>query len=102
MLFLYPIKGNKSLFHPKVLELHFSCKNKHISFTDRLIKEKVYQNDLPFFIRFEYELNEVDLPVNSKTILEEVGEIRVLRETSYEFEKRTMEGGLIPDASNSD
>lgn len=81
---------------------HENLSNASDFFTDRLIKEKVYQNDLPFFIRFEYELNEVDLPVNSKTILEEAGEIRVLRETSYEFEKRTKEGGLIPDASISD
>ncbi len=76
---------------------HENLDNASDFFTDKLIKEKVYQNDLPFSVRFEYELNEVDLAVYSKEITEEAGKTRIFRETSYEFEKRSKEGGLIYD-----
>ena len=68
-------------------------------FTDRLIKEKRYQNDLPFTVRFDYELNEVDLAVYAKETMEEAGITRLIGETEYVFEKRTKEGGLISYAN---
>lgn len=64
-------------------------------FTEGLFKEILYQNDVPFKFLFEYELNEVDLAVYSKETMEEEGVTRLVKETFYEFEKRSKEGGLI-------
>lgn len=74
---------------------HENLANASGFFTDRLVEKIVYQNDLPFISHFEYELNEVNLAVYSKETMEESGKVRLLKETNYEFEKRTIEGGLI-------